>query len=456
MPGRTEIQRKTFTRWVNTHLSDRELQVNDIQKDFEDGVLLLNLLEIISGEKKIRGWKKKPKSYAQKMENINKGLKFIKDEGVVIVNIGADDISRGNLSIILGLIWTLILRYQINKCEFSGELGEAAVEAKKKKKKGDGVKKELLKWVNEQLEPYDKKVKNFKKDWQDPQILCALCDSLRPGLIDLDKIEKNAKAPDAKRTSNINEAMVKAKSNFEIPMVMDASDMAMLPDELSVMTYVSYFRDAQKDIAAKAAAGGKSYAEGPGLEIGAEGEPGEFIVHCLTHEGTPMAKEDEPIVEITIVDSDGNDVKCDIGDPCSSKPGAYQCTYPTEKAGTYTVTVKVKGATLMGFPKEVLIHAAEDTGLKSCKFQFTIHAYNDDDEAETEGGDLFEVDLKNEKGQTFEVVKKDNADGTYTASYEVFPGHLYKVFAKLNGEPLANCPLIHDLRTDIDKAVYAY
>lgn len=313
-----------------------------------------------------------------------------------------------------------------------------------------------MKWVNEQIKPYGKTVKNFKKDWQDPQTICMLCDSLRPGLIDLDKIAKGKDAPDGERTKNINEAMQKAESNFDIPMVMDASDMAMLPDELSVMTYVSYYRDAQKDIAAKAAAGGKSYAEGPGLETGAAGEPGEFIVHCLTHEGTPMDKEKEPIVEITIVGPDGSDVKCDIGEPSSSKPGVYPCTYATEKAGTYTVTVKVKGATLLGFPKEVLIHAAEDPGLKSCKFQFTIHAYNDDDEAETEGGDLFEVDLKNEKGEIFEVVKKDNDDGTYTASYEVFPGHLYKVFAKLNGEVLANCPLIHDLRTDIDKAVYVY
>merc|ERR1712150_40824 len=98
--GRSEIQKKTFTRWINTHLSD--------------GTKFLHLLEIISG-KRIRKWKKNPKLFAQKLENLNKGLKFIKDEGITIVNIGANDINGGNLKIILGLIWTLILRYQINK-----------------------------------------------------------------------------------------------------------------------------------------------------------------------------------------------------------------------------------------------------------------------------------------------------------------------------------------------------
>merc|ERR1711997_27640 len=111
--------------------------------------------------------------------------------------------------------------------------------------------------------PYDQHVKNFKKDWKNPMNICCLCDSLQPGLMDLDKVQKDAKADDIARTKDIQEAMSKAETHFGIPQVMDASDMAVLPDELSVMTYVSYYRDKAHELEKKAKAGGKSYAEGP-------------------------------------------------------------------------------------------------------------------------------------------------------------------------------------------------
>ena len=49
----------------------------------------------------------------QKNENLNNVLAFIQSEGLKLVNIGSGDIAGGNIRIILGLIWTLILRYQI-------------------------------------------------------------------------------------------------------------------------------------------------------------------------------------------------------------------------------------------------------------------------------------------------------------------------------------------------------
>jgi len=278
--------------------------------------------------------------------------------------------------------------------------------------------------------------------------------------MDLDKVAKDANAEDTARTKDIQEAMSKAETHFGIPQVMDASDMAVLPDELSVMTYVSYYRDKAHELEKKAKAGGKSFAEGSGLETGVvqEGTPREFTVHCLTHEGQPMVRDDPdtPIVEVVVKDPDGNDVKYDISEPVSTHPERHTVKYPADNAGTYTVTVIVKGATLRGYPKEIVVNPASSSEIKSCKFSFTIYAANEDGEAETEGGDLFEVELKNEKGEIFEVFPKDNGDGTYTASYSLYHGHLYKVFANLNGEPIANSPFIHDMRIDVDKSTYVY
>jgi len=289
--------------------------------------------------------------------------------------------------------------------------------------------------------------------------ICCLTDSLQPGLMDLDKVQGDAKADDIARTKDIQEAMSKAETHFEIPQVLDASDMAVLPDELSVMTYVSYFRDKAQELAKKQAAGGKSFADGPGLETGVaeEGEKREFTVHALTHENQPMVKDDDTdIVEVTITDPQGGDVKCQIDDPISTHPEAHVVSYEANQPGTYTIDIKVKGAPLKGFPKSVLMNPAASAEVKSCKFSFTIHAANEDGEQETEGGDLFEVELKNENGDTLEVHPKDNGDGTYTASYNLYHGHLYKVYPKLNGEPIANTPYIHDMRTGVDKTNYVY
>jgi len=265
----------TFRRWVNTHLADRNLKVDDLTTDLTDGIILINLLEIISN-KRIKKWNKKPRMHIQKLENLNKALSFLRKEGIKTVNIGANDIYDGNLKIILGLIWTLILRYQINKGkdEISGH-GE-----------DKNVKKDLLNWVNNQLAPYELKASNFTKDWKNPKILSALTDSLQPGLINIDNVCKEG--DDATRTKHVAHAMEKAERHFAIPQVMDAEDMAISPDDLSVMTYVSYYREKAEEIARKQnVAGGKSYAEGPGLLTGIHNhvEPREFTIFALDPEG---------------------------------------------------------------------------------------------------------------------------------------------------------------------------
>lgn len=42
---------QVFTNWVNLYLGKRDLQVKDLKTDLSDGVLLCNLMEIISGKK---------------------------------------------------------------------------------------------------------------------------------------------------------------------------------------------------------------------------------------------------------------------------------------------------------------------------------------------------------------------------------------------------------------------
>ena len=70
-------------------------------------------------------WNRKPYHRFHFVENCVWALNYVRDNGVALTNIGAEgiafylgthfdlDIVDGNLKLILGLIWTLILRFTI-------------------------------------------------------------------------------------------------------------------------------------------------------------------------------------------------------------------------------------------------------------------------------------------------------------------------------------------------------
>ena len=45
------MQKKTFTKWVNSHLQRVKAHANDLYHDLQDGRKLIMLLEILSGER---------------------------------------------------------------------------------------------------------------------------------------------------------------------------------------------------------------------------------------------------------------------------------------------------------------------------------------------------------------------------------------------------------------------
>lgn len=210
------IQQNTFTNWVNEQLRIYNCDlIEDLQTDFSDGVRLCYLVEALQG-KKIGRIIKKPTNHHQNLENVSKALNAIANDNVRLVNIGSDDIVTGNLKLILGLIWHLILRYQIGKTKFP-------------------TKKLMLAWIQAVIPECG--IGNFTTDWNDGIALNALVDFCRPGL-----------APDWRHMSrssgldNCRIAMQLAKDNFDIPLVVRPEDLASPDlDELSGMTYLSYF-----------------------------------------------------------------------------------------------------------------------------------------------------------------------------------------------------------------------
>ena len=79
---------QTFTAWCNSHLRKAGTGIENIEEDFRNGLKLMLLLEVISGEqlpKPDRG-----KMRFHKIANVNKALDFIASKGVKLVSIGAE------------------------------------------------------------------------------------------------------------------------------------------------------------------------------------------------------------------------------------------------------------------------------------------------------------------------------------------------------------------------------
>ena len=49
--GWIEVQRKTFTNWINEKLKDTQYKVEVLEKNFDDGITLVKLLEALSKKK---------------------------------------------------------------------------------------------------------------------------------------------------------------------------------------------------------------------------------------------------------------------------------------------------------------------------------------------------------------------------------------------------------------------
>lgn len=102
---RETVQKKTFTKWVNSHLVHVNCRINDLYVDMRDGKNLIKLLEILSGERLPRPTKGKMRIHC--LENVDKALQFLREQRVHLENIGAHDIvdfSRPSVKIFCFLI----------------------------------------------------------------------------------------------------------------------------------------------------------------------------------------------------------------------------------------------------------------------------------------------------------------------------------------------------------------
>ena len=82
------IQRNTFTNWVNEQLKSKGLTVHDLRTDLADGDTLIALVEALQ-RRKVRGSRvSQPSNQYEKIQNLTTALEAIADDNIRIVNIG--------------------------------------------------------------------------------------------------------------------------------------------------------------------------------------------------------------------------------------------------------------------------------------------------------------------------------------------------------------------------------
>uniref|UniRef100_A0AAZ3Q1B6 Calponin-homology (CH) domain-containing protein n=1 Tax=Oncorhynchus tshawytscha TaxID=74940 RepID=A0AAZ3Q1B6_ONCTS len=269
-----QIQKRTFTNWINAQLSKRSppTTVLDLFSDLRDGARLLDLLEVMSGQRMKR---ERGHGFFQHRGNIQTALDFLKKKSVKLVNINIPDIIDGRPSIILGLIWTIILHCHIEELastlSFSSRhssldslasldsrssspaLGSPTPGSPAPRGRASplhtrfrvSAKKALLMWVRDQCQRADcsLSVKDFKCSWRSGMAFLGILCSLRPDLVDLTQAQSRS------NQQNLEEAFRLAEQELRIPRLLEPQDVDVKnPDEKSIMTYVAQFLQYSNDL----------------------------------------------------------------------------------------------------------------------------------------------------------------------------------------------------------------
>ncbi|KAF7658665.1 hypothetical protein LDENG_00009540 [Lucifuga dentata] len=254
---RDRVQKKTFTKWINQHLLKVRKHINDLYEDLRDGHNLISLLEVLSGDtlprerdllKTLRlvsgteacaaeqhgdtmdddkGPRERGRMRFHRLQNVQIALDYLKRRQVKLVNIRNDDITDGNPKLTLGLIWTIILHFQISEIHVTGESDDMT------------AKERLLFWSKQMTDGYvGVRCDNFTTSWRDGRLFNAIIHKYRPDLVDMSCVSTQTSR------SNLEQAFYVAEQ-LGVARLLDPEDVdVQSPDEKSVITYVSTLYDA--------------------------------------------------------------------------------------------------------------------------------------------------------------------------------------------------------------------
>lgn len=184
------------------------------------------------------------------LENVDKALQFLRDQRVHLENMGSHDIVDGSSRLTLGLIWTIILRFQvhiISHCNCNHIKKKTGIFFPFKKYQIQDItieetdnnetrsaKDALLLWCQMKTAGYQNvNIRNFTTSWRDGLAFNAIIHKHCPELVQYDKLSKS------NAMFNLNNAFNVAEQKLGLTKLLDAEDIYVdQPDEKSIITYV--------------------------------------------------------------------------------------------------------------------------------------------------------------------------------------------------------------------------
>uniref|UniRef100_A0A672MYV9 Dystrophin n=1 Tax=Sinocyclocheilus grahami TaxID=75366 RepID=A0A672MYV9_SINGR len=221
---REDVQKKTFTKWINSQFAKtRRPPIDDLFTDLCDGRRLLELLEGLVGHELV---KERGFTRVHSLNNVNRALQILQKNNVELVNIGGADIVDGNHKLTLGLIWSIILHWQVKDVmkDVMADLQQTNSE------------KILLSWVRQSTKNYkDISVVNFSSSWANGFAFNALIHSHRPELFNWSVVEQQDNA-----IERLDHAFNVAEKSLGIDRLLDPEDVAIAhPDKKSIIMYIT-------------------------------------------------------------------------------------------------------------------------------------------------------------------------------------------------------------------------
>ncbi|ORZ36043.1 hypothetical protein BCR44DRAFT_147184 [Catenaria anguillulae PL171] len=292
----TAAQQRTFTRWVNAKLAlvGYTPAISDLATDLQDGLALLALVKALapppaSDPHALAPERQKTVLRIHQILNVGKALKHVANvSGSPLPMVGPEDIVDGNLKLTLGLVWGLIVRFQLSAISFAFAAADTThqddnvplVPAENDQVGGDDDKvhqdqgqdqdqeqsaaaaapptskplppvptdpqQALLQWVTLQLKPYTSILPtdlyppaNFASNWQSGHLFLALAYAIRPTPALLDLAAELGASSTSSPVTLLTRAFELAHTLLGIPQLLDPDDVVAQADEKSIVTYVS-------------------------------------------------------------------------------------------------------------------------------------------------------------------------------------------------------------------------
>ena len=215
-------QLRTFSRWWNSVLARRTIGtpmlIHDLCEEVRSGELAIVLLEELLGTH-VRVPHPHAQTRFQMLENQNHFLMLLKRRGLRLVNIGAEDLVDGKRTMLLGLSWTLILRFEIQRYG-ANEL-------------------ELMQWVKESIYDYHVDVSSWEQSFSNGLAFTALIHEYAPEAYET----QFAAHATAEPLAMLRSAFSLAEEHLCVPRLLDEEELARgVADKRSVITYVAKLR----------------------------------------------------------------------------------------------------------------------------------------------------------------------------------------------------------------------